>query len=69
MASYYYLNDRAQNNGDHEVHREGCGWMPAPENRRYLGEFDSCHGAVVKAGTYHGQVNGCVHCSTACHTG
>ena len=65
MASYY-VNDRAQSNGDHEVHREGCTWMP--ENRTYLGEFPSCNGAVLMARTIHRQVNGCYYCSNACHT-
>lgn len=68
MASYY-VNDRAQNNGDHEVHRDGCVRMPEPQNKRYLGDFPSCHGAVAKARTIHPQVNGCYYCSNECHTG
>ena len=67
MASYY-VNKSAQANGDHEVHREGCSWLPKPENRVYLGEYHSCHGAVVKARTHYSQVNGCAHCSPDCHT-
>ena len=23
----YYVNNTAQSNGDHEVHREGCYWL------------------------------------------
>jgi hypothetical protein len=25
----YYVNNNAQSNGDHEVHKEGCSWMPS----------------------------------------
>ena len=25
----YYVNDRAQPNGDHEVHKDGCSFMPS----------------------------------------
>ena len=48
MASYY-VNRNEQSNGDHEVHRSGCSHMPNPENRKYLGEFTSCSGAVAEA--------------------
>ena len=64
----YYRNMNAQLNGDHEVHKEGCSFMPAPSNRDYLGEFDSCHGAVSKAREKDPSADGCAHCSPACHT-
>lgn len=64
----YYVNMNAQENGDHEVHEFGCSWMPDPENRKYLGEFVTCHGAVREAKKYYPQSNGCYHCSNACHT-
>jgi hypothetical protein len=68
MASYY-VNTKEQNNGDHEVHRTGCNYLPKPENRRYLGEFSMCQAAVREARKYYDQVNGCYYCSNACHTG
>lgn len=65
----YYVNTNAQLNGDHEVHREtGCPTPAAPENRRDLGHFDNCHDAVAAARAHFTQVNGCAHCSPACHT-
>ena len=64
----YYVNKNAQDNGDHEVHKSGCEWMPEPENRQYLGEFSSCHGAVREAKKYYSQSNGCYYCSYECHT-
>ena len=65
----YYVNKNAQDNGDHEVHVTGCNYLPKPENRIYLGSFDSCHNAVKKARETYSQVNGCYWCSRDCHTG
>jgi len=64
----YYVNKNAQDNGDHEVHKSGCEWMPDAENRLYLGEFATCHGAVREAKKYYPQSNGCYYCSNECHT-
>ena len=64
----YYVNKNAQANGDHEVHKDGCSYMPNSENRTYLGDYDSCHGAVKKAKETYPQSNGCYYCAKACHT-
>ena len=64
----YYVNDNAQSNGDHEVHRETCDYLPKQENRAYLGQFDSCRPAVSAAKKIHPQSNGCYWCSRECHT-
>lgn len=64
----YYVNKNAQDNGDHEVHRVGCSFMPDADNRIYLGEFTNCHGAVRKAREYFVQANGCYYCANECHT-
>ena len=64
----YYVNMNAQENGDHEVHKFGCSYMPDAENRKYLGEFSSCFSAVSEAKKYYSQSNGCYYCSNACHT-
>lgn len=66
--AYYYVNQNAQSNGDHEVHRDPCSWMPDAANRTYLGSFDNCRDAVRAAKSHYTQVNGCIHCSSACHT-
>lgn len=66
--AHYYVNKNAQSNGDHEVHTTGCSWLPATENRIYLGDFSSCGPAVAAARRYYSQVNGCFYCSFACHT-
>jgi hypothetical protein len=62
----YYVNHNAQPNGDHEVHRDDCTYLPS--NRIDLGIFTSCHDAVRAAKKHHSQVNGCAFCSPACHT-
>lgn len=67
MASYY-VNKNAQPNGDHEVHKEGCLFMPSEQNRESLGNFSDCRDAVREAKKDYSQVNGCVHCSSDCHT-
>ena len=64
----YYVSKNAQSNGDHEVHKPGCSYMPQPENRIYLGEHATCHTAVIAARAYYNQVNGCYYCSNDCHT-
>ena len=68
MASYY-VNKNAQSNGDHEVHTTtGCPTPANQENRLPLGDFASCHDAVLEAKKHYAQSNGCANCSPACHT-
>lgn len=64
----YWVNDNAQNNGDHEVHTTGCSFMPEPVNRTYLGDFANCWDAVRAAQRKYPQSNGCYYCSNPCHT-
>jgi len=66
--SYYYVNKNAQTNGDHEVHKLGCSYMPIESNRKYLGNFSNCHNAVWEAKKTYSQSNGCYYCSNECHT-
>ncbi len=68
MATYY-VNNNAQDNGDHEVHTSNCSWLPEPGNRKYLGVFTTCQEAVEEAKKSYPQSNGCYYCSKACHTG
>lgn len=64
----YYVNKNAQVNGDHEVHKSTCPWLPNIENRIYLGEYYNSHDAVRAAKKYYIQSNGCVHCCPESHT-
>lgn len=65
--AYYYVNKNAQSNGDHEVHKSGCTYLPKIENRIFLGDFITCRSAVTKAKDYYSQVDGCYYCSNSCH--
>lgn len=64
---HYYVNDNAQPNGDHEVHAEGCAYIPQAENRTYLGIHLTCQAAIEVAITIYDQVDGCYYCSRDCH--
>ena len=68
MASYY-VNQTAQPNGDHEVHREGCYWLTLVTHKMFLGYFSTCGPAVAEAKKFYPTANGCAHCSPACNTG
>lgn len=65
----YYVNNNAQANGDHEVHKAGCYWLSVAASTTYLGQFPSCHGAVAQARLTYPTANGCATCSPDCHTG
>jgi len=58
----------AQSNGDHEVHRATCSWLPNAENRIYLGEFNTSYEAVQEAKKHFTQVDGCYYCCRESHT-
>jgi hypothetical protein len=62
----YFVNQRPQTNGDHEVHTSSCQYLPT--NRTLLGPFPNCTGAVAAARAHYRQVNGCHYCANACHT-
>lgn len=63
----YYVNKHAQANGDHEVHKDGCSFMPAQENRLYLGEFSTCGPAVTAAKVQYASADGCAFCIPECN--
>jgi len=65
----YFVNKQPQSNGDHEVHKSGCSFLPDKENRIPLGNFFNCSDAVQEAKKHYTQVNGCYYCSSECHTG
>lgn len=63
----FYVNKNAQTNGDHEVHRSTCDWLPNVENRLFLGDFATSQQAVREAARYYTQVDGCIHCCPESH--
>ncbi len=64
----YFVNNYAQANGDHEVHKRSCYWRHLAENMRSLGVFDNCHEAVKAAKRIFPQADGCRFCCPECHT-
>lgn len=70
MMYQYYLNSNQQANGDHEVHRSDCTYLPAPANQIALGAHSGCNLAVAKARQMYpsARINGCAYCSPLCHT-
>ena len=58
----YYLNVNTPPDGNHEVHKDGCTWMPGKVKAKYLGEFISCRAAVAKAKEYDPDANWCAFC-------
>ncbi len=64
----YYVNRQAQANGDHEVHRSDCTYLPGESDRLYLGTFPNCFCAVREVKKFYVKFNGCYYCSPECHT-
>lgn len=65
----YYVNDHAQENGDHEVHRDGCAYLNLVRSKTYLGLFLNAIPAVQKAKMlYYRQSNGCAYCAPEANT-
>ena len=64
----YYVNDNAQNNGDHEVHKDGCPYLPMIVSKTPLGGHSNCDSAVTAAKKIYATSDGCATCSPECHT-
>lgn len=65
----FVVNKNAQPNGDHEVHEEGCRYMPDIDNQMPLGSHASCESAVEKAKGRYPTADGCAHCCPKCNRG
>ena len=62
----YYVNNKAQPTGEHEVHKEGCSCLPS--DKTYLGIYSNCQDAVKEAKKHYSNVDGCAFCTPDCHT-
>ena len=62
---HYYVNINALPNGIHEIHTEGCTYLPT--ERKYLGHYDTCEEGVKKANEAYEKTNGCSVCMPQCH--
>ena len=65
----YRLNIQQQNNGEHELHKQGCRFYPLL-NFENIGMFDNCELALLKAKRTHPYkiVNACPHCAFLCYS-
>lgn len=63
----FYVNSVPQWNGDHEVHCEGCSWMPSIIHRVYLGSFASSKEALAAATRIYPNADGCAYCCPEIH--
>lgn len=66
---YYYVNMNPQPSGQHEVHEINCTHGALPQNRRDLGQHNSCSTAVAQAKMYYRTADGCRYCSPSCNNG
>ncbi|ELK46336.1 hypothetical protein QRD89_18025 [Halobacillus sp. ACCC02827] len=63
----YFANQNQQADGGHEVHVEGCNFMPFEKNLLALGGHSECSSALEEARNTFDKVNGCQHCCPDCH--
>ena len=63
----YYVNNQAQANGDHEVHKEGCFYLQFVISKTDLGYHDTCETAIIAARRIYHKADGCKVCSEDCH--
>lgn len=63
----YYVNTQPQTNGDHEVHKEACMYLPSLNHRLYLGAFATDFDALHEAKKYYPTSDGCAHCCPSIH--
>ncbi len=63
----YCVNEIAQSDGDHEIHKMSCLFIPEPEHRLLLGLFDNCQDAVNEAKKiFPMTADGCHFCCPEC---
>lgn len=68
MGYKYYVNNSSQQNGDHEVHKEGCSWLSMAKDVKYLGVYNNGNEAVAYAKRFYYQADGCYYCCREAHT-
>jgi hypothetical protein len=62
MVSRYYVAIRPQTNDHHNVHREGCPFLPEDEKRIFLGVFRSALDALHEGQRYYFKSHKCKFC-------
>ena len=58
--THYFVDNRTQPDGAHEVHAVGCKRMAS--DKQYLGDYLSCEQAVLEARQVYWHTASCVRC-------
>jgi hypothetical protein len=61
--THYFVDNRAQPDGAHEVHAVGCKRMAS--DKQYLGDYFTCEQAKFEARQVYWNTAGCVRCMDA----
>lgn len=62
LFSRYYLGIKPRTNSFHQVHKEGCPFLPEKEKRIYLGVYAKGQDALGEARSYLNKSEGCRFC-------
>lgn len=61
MPNFYYLNEEPQPSGVHEIHADGCKFLPL--KKVYLGYFSNSEEATRNAKQFYKYISVCEHCN------
>lgn len=64
---HYFVTMNQHAGDEHEVHKDGCPYMPANEQRLYLGEFVDGLAALEEARKYYPKAIACRWCCPECY--
>ena len=64
IMKIYYVNSFPNNNGDYDVHQEGCECIPNFLSRKFLNYLPSAKVAINKAKKTYPDANACKKCLT-----
>ena len=64
---HYYVNTNVSSTGVHEVHRDGCIFIPKVTQRNYLGLYITSREAVKDANIFYLNATACIHCLKESH--
>ncbi len=59
----YYIKTQPLENGDYEIHREDCLFIPLFFMRKEVGDYSNPKEALEKAQEMYKKVNGCQFCT------
>ena len=66
--NFYHVSKESKNNGEHEIHKSTCSFLPVSEKRIFLGFLSSCNEAIAEAKKHFEEVNPCYYCCFEYHS-